>query len=158
MFFPGVPIAYYGTSCLMLLLHRQHTSSSPFAPYSVSASASASSSSSSSSFFFLSNEGWRTPLSVCVRARTRCYHAVTIYPSTMLLPLLPSGTEQGMAGGQSDNDKRQPLWSHGGYDVGSPLYIWTAALVRARRVRTYQIDVRGGWTLRWCGGWHSPFL
>eukprot|EP00729_Bicosta_minor_P011305 gene11305-17960_t len=49
------------------------------------------------------------------------------------VPIAYYGTEQGMAGGQSDNDKRQPLWSHGGYDVGSPLYIWTAALVRARR-------------------------
>ena len=70
--------------CILRYLVPHATSSSstysPFAPFSASASASSSSSSSS---FFLSNEGWRTPLCVCVRARTRCYHAVTIYPSTM---------------------------------------------------------------------------
>lgn len=38
-----------------------------------------------------------------------------------------------MAGGQSDNDKRQPLWQHGGYDTSSPLYSWTARLVAARK-------------------------
>lgn len=43
------------------------------------------------------------------------------------------GTEQGMAGGQSDNDKRQPLWQHGGYNQQAPLYQWTRRLVSARK-------------------------
>ena len=94
-------------------------------------------------FFFLPFERGmaHTSLCVCARAYTllSCRHNLSINDALLLLP--PSGTEQGMAGGQSDNDKRQPLWSHGGYDVGSPLYIWTAALVRARRVRTYQCIV-----------------
>ena len=30
------------------------------------------------------------------------------------VPIAYYGTEQGMAGGQSDNDKRQALWRHGG--------------------------------------------
>lgn len=54
----------------------------------------------------------------------------------MMLPGVPIayyGTEQGMAGGQSDNDKRQPLWSHGGYDTTAPLYQWTSRLVKARK-------------------------
>ena len=38
-----------------------------------------------------------------------------------------------MAGGQSDNDKRQPLWRHGGYNRTAPLYRWTTALVAARK-------------------------
>ena len=43
------------------------------------------------------------------------------------------GTEQGMAGGQSDNDKRQPLWRHGGYNRSAPLYRWTKRMVAARK-------------------------
>jgi hypothetical protein len=39
-----------------------------------------------------------------------------------------------MAGGQSDNDKRQPLWEHGGYNTQAPLYQWTARLVAARKM------------------------
>ena len=38
-----------------------------------------------------------------------------------------------MAGGEADNDKRQPLWSHGGYGTTAPLYSWTARLVAARQ-------------------------
>ena len=40
---------------------------------------------------------------------------------------------QGMAGGEADNDKRQPLWSHGGYNTAAPLYTWTGRLVAARQ-------------------------
>eukprot|EP00038_Savillea_parva_P010416 m.190101 g.190101 ORF g.190101 m.190101 type:complete len:565 (+) comp17952_c0_seq1:112-1806(+) len=49
------------------------------------------------------------------------------------VPIAYYGTEQGMAGGESDNDKRQPLWQHGGYNTSSPLYQWTAQLVKARK-------------------------
>ena len=38
-----------------------------------------------------------------------------------------------MAGNQSDNDKRQPLWRHGGYNTTAPLYRWTKRMVAARK-------------------------
>ena len=38
-----------------------------------------------------------------------------------------------MAGGQSDNDKRQPLWSNGGYNTQSELYVFMKAVVGARK-------------------------
>lgn len=49
------------------------------------------------------------------------------------VPIAYYGTEQGMAGGESDNDKREPLWRHGGYDTNAPLYTWTALVVQARK-------------------------
>lgn len=55
---------------------------------------------------------------------------------TLMLPGVPIvyyGTEQAMAGGQSDNDKRQPLWSNGGYNTQSDMYVFVAALVAARK-------------------------
>eukprot|EP00040_Diaphanoeca_grandis_P004152 m.27287 g.27287 ORF g.27287 m.27287 type:complete len:577 (-) comp15720_c1_seq1:61-1791(-) len=57
--------------------------------------------------------------------------------SVMMLPGVPIayyGTEQGMAGADPDNDKRQPLWSNGGYNEQSPLFLWTTKLVTARKV------------------------
>ena len=38
-----------------------------------------------------------------------------------------------MAGGQSDNDKRQALWRHGGFNTTSKLYQWTKRMVSARK-------------------------
>eukprot|EP01046_Picozoa_sp_COSAG06_P063329 COSAG06_NODE_14660_length_1137_cov_1.971098_2_plen_216_part_01 len=38
-----------------------------------------------------------------------------------------------MAGSQSDNDKRQPLWRHGGYNTTAPLYQWTKRMITARK-------------------------
>ncbi len=49
------------------------------------------------------------------------------------VPIAYYGTEQGMAGGQSDNDKRQALWRHGGYNTSSKLYQWTKDMVSARK-------------------------
>ena len=49
------------------------------------------------------------------------------------VPIAYYGTEQGMAGGQSDNDKRQALWRHGGYNTTSRLYQWTKDMVSARK-------------------------
>jgi glycosidase len=49
------------------------------------------------------------------------------------VPIAYYGTEQLMAGGQSDNDKRQPLWRHGGYNTSARLYQWTKLMVAARK-------------------------
>jgi len=49
------------------------------------------------------------------------------------VPIAYYGTEQGMAGQEDDNGKRQPLWQHGGYNQQAPLYQWTARLVAARK-------------------------
>ena len=67
--------------------------------------------------------------------------------AVMMLPGVPIayyGTEQGMAGAQSDNDKRQPLWSHGGYNTGAPLYQWTTRLVGARKAMLKLLNSSGG--------------
>eukprot|EP01051_Picozoa_sp_SAG22_P000271 SAG22_NODE_6_length_41368_cov_49.702222_14_plen_292_part_00 len=54
------------------------------------------------------------------------------------VPIAYYGTEQGMAGGQSDNDKRQPLWRHGGYNTSAPLYQFTKKPVAARKAMLRQ--------------------
>eukprot|EP00658_Telonema_sp_P-2_P059031 TRINITY_DN476_c0_g1_i1.p1 TRINITY_DN476_c0_g1~~TRINITY_DN476_c0_g1_i1.p1 ORF type:complete len:138 (-),score=31.57 TRINITY_DN476_c0_g1_i1:368-781(-) len=38
-----------------------------------------------------------------------------------------------MAGGESDDDKRQPLWLHGGYDTSGDLYTFMSHLVAGRK-------------------------
>jgi hypothetical protein len=60
----------------------------------------------------------------------------------MQVPIAYYGTEQGMAGGQSDNDKRQPQWQHGGYTTSAPLYQWTARLVAARKAMLQSLNDR----------------
>ena len=64
---------------------------------------------------------------VCAYCRLTC---VLLLPG---VPILYYGTEQGMAGGPSDNDKRQPMWAHGGYSRQSDLYRSVRALTAARK-------------------------
>jgi len=49
------------------------------------------------------------------------------------VPIVYYGTEQAMVGGQSDNDKRQPLWSNGGYSNTSEMFSFIESLVGARK-------------------------